>query len=85
MDRYEWNNDGMVTAYGAFERPPSDSSGEYVLYEEARLIEVDRDIKAANLQLLVEKVLETEAQWCGETARWGEVKPLFDLARSLKQ
>ena len=84
MKRYEWQNDGMVVCGPNLEYAP-DGSSEYVLYEDVEPIVADRDIKAANLQLLVEKVLVVEREWCGETALWGDVKPLFDLARSLKQ
>ena len=38
-----------------------DPAGGFVMYEEAREIEVDRDIKAANLQLLVKRVLAYKA------------------------
>ena len=69
--------------------------GEYVLYEEARLIEVDRDIKAANLRLLVEKVLayDTEADLLEDHEEGGgvdhvEIMTTYDrmvrLARGLK-
>lgn len=67
-------------------------------YEEARLIEVDRDIKAANLQLLVEKVLAVEtalealeqnADAALEDTLHDVVQAagveMVDLARSLKQ
>ena len=59
MKRFEWQNDGMVVVGAELEYAPMDTH-EFVVYEEARLIEVDRDIKAANLQLLVEKVLAWE-------------------------
>lgn len=63
--------------------------------EDYDLIEVDRDIKAANLQLLVEKVLAHQ-EACERCERGGnDVADVFeaeaawthltDLARSLKQ
>ena len=62
--------------------------GECVLYEDVGPIVADRDIKAANLQLLVEKVLAWET--CDSVFQVApEVAPqfneLFALARSLKQ
>lgn len=64
-------------------------------YEEARVIEVDRDIKAANLQLLAKNLLTYSAF----VARFEDGPPydnagkdadnmwdqLLDLARSIKQ
>lgn len=54
----------------------------------ARQTEVDRDIKAANLQLLVDKVLEWEVRDSSFQLS-PEVEPQFEqmigLARSLKQ
>ena len=83
MSTSEWENeDGQMEQGGLGEDAVF---GDYVRYEDVEPIVADRDIKAANLQLLVEKVLVVEREWCGETALWGDVKPLFDLARSLKQ
>ena len=63
-------------------------NGEYVLYEDVEPIVADRDIKAANLQLLVEKVLMWEVQDSAFQVA-PELTPhfneLFALARSLKQ
>jgi hypothetical protein len=62
--------------------------GDYVLYEEARTIEIDRDIKATNLQLLVDAVLMWETQSSVFKVA-PEVQPQWDellvLARGLKQ
>lgn len=94
MNRYdyqEWENDD-----GALEGWLSESeTGDYCQYEEARLIEVDRDIKAANLQLLVEKVLAVDALVQRTVEGGGDggdiadaqaaEEELLDLARSLKQ
>ena len=52
--------------------------------EAAALIEVDRDIKAANLQLLVEKVLAA-VPCIDDVADCVELRELEELARSLKQ
>ena len=97
MKRFEWQNDGMVVVGAELEYAPMDTH-EFVVYEEARLIEVDRDIKAANLQLLVEKVLYMDA--AGERFEqntdaaaedtlgdaWQRAsEELVDLAQSLKQ
>lgn len=57
MKRFEWQNDGMVVVGAELEYAPMDTH-EFVVYEEARLIEVDRDIKAANLKTLVGMVLD---------------------------
>ena len=85
MNRYDykvWENDD-----GALEGWLSESeTGDYCQYEEARLIEVDRDIKAANLQLLVEKVLAYDALDRGTVDEIDAAcKDMVDLARSLKQ
>lgn len=90
MKRYEFNMEPLDTD----ESP----DGSFVLYEEARVIEVDRDIKAANLQLLVEKVLalETALEASDQSANAALEDTLqdavqaagiemVDLARSLKQ
>ena len=90
MNRYDWDYGGMI--------PAESWAGVYVTYEEARLIEVDRDIKAANLQLLVEKVLtlETALDAADQNANAALEDTLndavqaagitlVDLARSLKQ
>ena len=86
MKRYEIAIDGI-----GYETP----EGNYVRYEDIEPIIADRDIKAANLQLLVEKVLEYGAfasqfedgppyDNAGKDAdsMWNK---LGDLARSLKQ
>jgi hypothetical protein len=62
-----------------------DDNGPHVMYEEAHEIEIDRDMKSANLKTLVDMVLaftavasidpESEAQFCA----------MADLARGLKQ
>lgn len=65
--------------------------GQFVHYEEARQIEVDRDIKAANLQLLVEKVLAYDVTGDGDHINTNintiadAYDAMVDLARSLKQ
>ena len=55
--------------------------------EDLDLVTTDRDIKAANLQLLVEKVLAYDA--LGDTASVGDLatgyEDIVELARSLKQ
>ena len=92
MNRFDIDEDGCEM------REPE---GPLVWYEEARLIEVDRDIKAANLQLLVEKVLEASVlldmlQDDEDSAVTGifsystkeaiaKSRLVVDLARSLKQ
>lgn len=69
--------------------------GPFALYEEARVIEVDRDIEAANLQQLVEKVLDF-ADAVQASSDWHDTddsvhlsvcarEDLVNLARSLKQ
>lgn len=69
--------------------------GEYVSYEEVEPIVADRDIKAANLRLLVEKVLayDTEADLLEDHEEGGgvdhvEIMTTYDrmvrLARGLK-
>lgn len=77
-DEYE-DTDGCLVNGTMIEH----SDGAYVLYEEARLIEVDRDIKAANLQLLVEKVLAIDVD--SDKGTWDAIEAALDLARSLKQ
>ena len=57
MKRFEWQNDGMVVVGAELEYAPMDTH-EFVVYEEAHQIEVDRDIKAANLKTLVGMVLD---------------------------
>ena len=60
--------------------------GEYVLYEDVEPIVADRDIKAANLQLLVEKVLTIdEAVEVGDHTVGSCLREAVNLARSLKQ
>lgn len=70
--------------------------GKYVLYEEARVVEVDRDIKAANLKTLVDMVLayDTAADRLEDHEEGGgldhvEIMTAYDrmvrLARGLKQ
>lgn len=86
MKRYDIDADGVD-----YEHP----EGDFVKYEDVEPIVADRDIKAANLQLLVEKVLEYGAfasqfedgppyDNAGKDAdsMWNK---LVDLARSLKQ
>lgn len=94
MKRYEWQNDGMVVCGPNLEYAP-DGSSEYVIYEDVEPIVADRDIKAANLQLLVENVLSYDdaCQRCESSGNdGGDVyeavetwKQLVDLARSLKR
>lgn len=87
MKRYEFNLEPLDTD----ESP----DGSFVLYEEAHAVEVDRDIKAANLQLLVEKVLEVYDlssvavfkidDLAATAAASAASTQLLDIARSLKQ
>lgn len=58
--------------------------GQFVHYEEARQIEVDRDIKAANLRLLVDKVLAIYVNSNDDFDPY-TVRDAMELARSLKQ
>ena len=51
--------------------------------EDYDMIEVDRDIKAANLHLLVEKVLAIDVD--SDKGTWDAIEAALDLARSLKQ
>jgi hypothetical protein len=62
--------------------------GRFVQYKEARQIETDRDIKAANMQLLVEKVL----MWAVQDSAFqvapelqAEFNETMAFARGLKQ
>ena len=57
--------------------------GECVLYVDVEPIVADRDIKAANLQLLVEKVLAYED--AGVSNMYEAEQAMLNLARSLKQ
>lgn len=79
MKRYDIDDDAVEHEHPA---------GEYVLYEDVEPIVADRDIKAANLQLLVENVLMWEVQDSAFQVA-PELAPhfneLFALARSLKQ
>ena len=66
----------------------TDEAGDFVEYEEVYALEIDRDIKAANLQLLVNRVLA----WSVQDSVFQiapEVQDAFaetiELARSLKQ
>jgi hypothetical protein len=59
--------------------------GRFVQYKEARQIETDRDIKAANLQLLVEKVLGVEAIVGDGDEYQCAISAAIDFARGLKQ
>ena len=79
MKRYDVDDDGVEHEH---------AEGDFVRYEDVEPIVADRDIKAANLQLLVEKVLAWET--CDSVFQVApEVAPqfneLFALARSLKQ
>ena len=86
MKRYDVDEDGVEN-----ERP----EGDFVKYEDVEPIVADRDIKAANLQLLVEDVLayddacsrcESSGNDGGDVHEAVETwKHLVDLARSLKQ
>ena len=86
MKRYDIDDDAVEHEHPA---------GEFVKYEDVEPIVADRDIKAANLQLLVEDVLAYDDA-CSRCERngndGGDVheavetwKHLVDLARSLKQ
>jgi hypothetical protein len=62
--------------------------GKYVLYEDVEPIISDRDIKAANLKLLVEKVLMWEVQDSAFQVApelQAEFNETMALARGLKQ
>lgn len=82
----EWENEDGQMEQGGLEEDAV--FGEYVLYEDVEPIVADRDIKAANLQLLVENVLMWEVQDSAFQVA-PELTPhfneLFALARSLKQ
>ena len=58
--------------------------GKYVLYEDVEPIISDRDIKAANLKLLVEKVLAIEVNGSDNFDPY-TVMDAMKLARGLKQ
>lgn len=86
MKRYDVDGDGVEHEH---------AEGDFVKYEDVEPTVTDRDIKAANLQLLVGKVLEFgsfAAQFAdgppydnaGKDAdnMWDQ---LLDLARSIKQ
>jgi hypothetical protein len=89
----EWENeDGCMEQGGLVE---VGDWGDWCLYEEAHQIEIDRDIKAANLKTLVDMVLGY-ADTCEQCARSGNDggdiadandawKELIALARGLKQ
>lgn len=88
FDYKEWEDDD-----GALQGWLSESEhGEYVLHEDVEPIIADRDIKAANLQLLVDKVLDFDAREQGDIDAiafmdsvekdWTEI---VELARGLKQ
>lgn len=86
MKRYDVDDDGVEHEH---------AEGDFVRYEDVEPLVADRDIKAANLQLLVEKVLAYDAfaaqfvdgppyDNAGKDAdnMWDQ---LLDLARSIKQ
>ena len=79
MKRYDIDDDAVE-----HEHP----EGDFVKYEDVEPIVADRDIKAANLRLLVENVLMWEVQDSAFQVA-PELAPhfneLFALARSLKQ
>lgn len=72
-----------------------DPDGQYVLYTDAQKYVDDSNVKSANLQLLVEKVLEAEAAKDHAVEGGGDIGDIADaqqayfdmleLARSLKQ
>lgn len=89
MKRYSTEHD---------DEPFEFDTGEYVLYEEAHQVEIDRDIKAANLQLLVDAVLaynnaleviENSLNAALEDTLYDAAQTageaMLDLARGLKQ
>lgn len=88
MKRVDFDVDGT-------EIEGSDVDGAYVLYEEARQIEVDRDIKSANLKTLVDMVLDHEGAVNRAVESGGDGGDVFEaeelhrallaLARGLKQ
>ena len=73
---------------GKYVYPNGNSADKDVLLaadEEARQIEIDRDTKAANLQLLVEKVLGVEAIVGDGDEYQCAISAAIDFARGLKQ
>ena len=89
----EWENEDGQMEQGGLEE--DSVFGDYVRYEDVEPVIADRDIKAANLQLLVEDVLayddacsrcESSGNDGGDVHEAVETwKHLVDLARSLKQ
>lgn len=90
----EWENEDGQMEQGGLEEDAV--FGDYVRYEDVEPIVADRDIKAANLRLLVEKVLayDTEADLLEDHEEGGgvdhvEIMTAYDrmvrLARGLKQ
>ena len=85
MKRFEWQNDGMVVVGAELEYAPMDTH-EFVVYEEAHQIEVDRDIKAANLKTLVDMVLAYKHPGAGpDNYPAQDYYDMVELARGLKQ
>ena len=87
MKRYDVDGDGVEHEH---------AEGDFVRYEDVEPLVADRDIKAANLRLLVEKVLayDTEADLLEDHEEGGgvdhvEIMTAYDrmvrLARGLKQ
>lgn len=87
MKRYDVDDDGVEHEH---------AGGDFVKYGDVEPIVADRDIKAANLRLLVEKVLayDTEADLLEDHEEGGgvdhvEIMTAYDrmvrLARGLKQ
>lgn len=74
MKRFDHAYDSQATA-------GETKDDKYFLYEDVQPIIVDRDIKAANLQLLVEKVLA----YCHTGSTQEDYAAMVELARGLKQ
>jgi hypothetical protein len=68
--------------YGRLENA-LDEDGEFVLYEDARAIEVDRDIKAANLDTLRRLVLAMDDD--ADFAAYKAIEAAIDFARGLPE
>jgi hypothetical protein len=85
MNRYtydEWEDDDG-TMVGCMRSQPCED-GEFVLYEDAHTIEVDRDIKAANLDTLRKLVLAIEVDANDDYDRFS-VRDAMDFARGLPE
>jgi hypothetical protein len=75
-------------AYQGSQREPAGLDAQHVLDEQLSTLQADRDIKAANLQLLVEKVLMWEVQDSAFQVApelQAEFNETMTLARGLKQ